>query len=102
MKAMTGRPGSASAGSAGTPPAALEFGRTLRSLRRARGLAQRDLLKPLHLASHSGIAEYEACKRIPSQDLTAAYERIFGLQPGSLVRLRARALAERAAAEAAA
>ena len=77
------------------------LGASLRSLRRSRGLAQRDLLRPLHLGSHSAIVEYEAGRRIPPDAVIAAYERFFGLPGGTLRKLRERALAERAAAEAA-
>jgi len=77
-----------------------ELGVTLRRLRRSRGLAQRDLLQPLHLGSHSAIVAYEAGRRIPPVAVISGYERLFGLAPGSLTRLREQALADRAAAEA--
>jgi len=79
--------------------ASQHLGATLRSLRRSRGLAQRDLLRPLHLGSHSAIVDYEAGRRIPPATVIAAYERFFELPVGTLRKLRERALAERAAAE---
>jgi transcriptional regulator with XRE-family HTH domain len=72
----------------------------LRLLRRGKGLSQRDLTTPLSLAAHSAIVDYESGRRIPSPNILAAYERYFELPRGSLERLRGRALAERAAAEA--
>jgi tetratricopeptide (TPR) repeat protein/transcriptional regulator with XRE-family HTH domain len=81
--------------------ASKHLGASLRSLRRGRGLAQRDLLRPLHLGSHSAIVDYEAGRRIPPDAVIAAYERFFELPAGTLRKLRERALAERAAAEAA-
>src|SRR5215472_5558576 len=86
--------------SAAETPAGLELRVTLRQLRREQGLSQRDLLKPLSLASHSVIADYESGKRLPAPDILSAYERCFQLRAASLHRLRQRALAERAAAEA--
>lgn len=74
------------------------LGASLRSLRRSRGLAQRDLLRPLHLGSHSAIVEYEAGRRIPPDAVIAAYERFFELPAGTLRKLREQALAARAAA----
>ncbi len=74
------------------------LGVTLRRLRRERGLSQRDLLRPLGLASHSVIVDWEAGRRIPPLDVLWAYERHFGLPPGELLALREQALAERAAA----
>lgn len=79
------------------PPA---LGTVLRRLRRGRGLAQRDLLQPLHLGSHSAIVDYEAGRRIPPEAVIEAYERFFNLAPGTLARLREHALSERAAWEA--
>ncbi|HEU5356425.1 MAG TPA: tetratricopeptide repeat protein [Actinocrinis sp.] len=75
------------------------LGTALRRLRRGRGLAQRDLLQPLHLGSHSAIVDYEAGRRIPPEAVVEAYERFFNLAPGTLTRLREQALAERAAPE---
>lgn len=87
---------------AATPPSepvASALGTVLRRLRRGRGLAQRDLLQPLHLGSHSAIVDYEAGRRIPPEAVIEAYERFFNLAPGTLARLREQALAERAAPE---
>ena len=72
---------------------------TLRRLRRAHGLSQRALTRPLHLNAHSAIADYEAGRRIPPADVLRDYERFFGLAAGALVRQRGRAIAERAALE---
>lgn len=84
----------------GEPSGAADLGGVLRRLRRGRGLAQRDLLQPLHLGSHSAIVDYESGRRIPPEAVLRDYERLFGLEPGTLTRLRDRALAARAAAEA--
>lgn len=81
-------------------PAAVELRVLLRRLRRERGLSQRDLLGPLHLASHSVITDYETGRRLPAPDILAGYERIFGPAAAPLHELRQRALTERAAAEA--
>jgi len=81
-------------------PVTPALGTVLRRLRRGRGLAQRDLLQPLHLGSHSAIVDYEAGRRIPPEAVIDAYERFFNLAPGSLVRLREHALAQRAEQEA--
>lgn len=81
-------------------PVAPTLGTVLRRLRRGRGLAQRDLLQPLHLGSHSAIVDYEAGRRIPPEAVIEAYERFFNLAPGTLGKLREQALAERAEAEA--
>ncbi len=80
-------------------PGRQALGDALRSLRRSRGLAQRDLLRPLHLGSHSAIVDFEAGRRIPPATVIAAYEQFFGLDSGTLGLLRDQALAERAAAE---
>ena len=81
-------------------PGSMDLGGVLRRLRRGRGLAQRDLLQPLHLGSHSAIVDYESGRRIPPEAVVRDYERLFGLEPGTLVRMREQALAARAAAEA--
>src|SRR5690348_7433794 len=81
-------------------PLSPALGDALRGLRRSRGLAQRDLLRPLHLGSHSAIVDFEAGRRIPPDSVIVAYEEFFGLAEGTLRRLRAQALAQRAAAEA--
>jgi tetratricopeptide (TPR) repeat protein len=80
--------------------AARRLGIELRKLRRESGLAQRDLCRQLNLASHSAIVDFESGRRIPGQDILAAYERQFGLASGSLRPLRRDALAQRAATEA--
>src|ERR1700722_16544530 len=76
------------------------LGATLRTLRIRRGYSQRDLLRPLHLGSHSAIVDYEAGRRVPPDAVLAGYERLFELEPGSLGKLRADVLAERATADA--
>jgi transcriptional regulator with XRE-family HTH domain len=89
---------------ADVPPVAadLQLRVTLRRLRRASGLTQRALLKPLCLASHSSIVDYESGRRVPPRDIVAAYERFFALPAGQLQQLRSQALAAMAAREAAA
>lgn len=73
----------------------------LRRLRQERGMSQRAMAVPLQLAAHSAVADFEAGRRLPAQDILLAYERYFGLAAGTLVAVRARALAERAALRAA-
>ncbi|GAA1287802.1 hypothetical protein Psi02_70260 [Planotetraspora silvatica] len=92
-------PAEAGGGTGGTA-AHLALRVALRRLRRQRGLSQRELVRPLHLASHSAIADYESGRRMPPADIVTAYERYFSLQPGELLRLRERAVTERADAEA--
>src|SRR5689334_21650707 len=59
------------------PPgvAAANLALTLRRLRRARGLIQRALTRPLHLNAHSAIADYETGRRIPPADAIRDYEK---------------------------
>ncbi len=76
------------------------LGAALRALRIRHGYSQRDLLRPLHLGSHSAIVDYEACLRVPPDSVLAGYERLFELVPGTLGKLREVVLAERAAADA--
>ena len=83
------------------PPggAGAQLALTLRRLRRARGLSQRALTRPLHLNAHSAIADYEAGRRIPPADVLRDYEKFFGLAAGALTRQRGQAIAERASLE---
>ena len=60
----------------------------------------REMAVPLSLAAHSAVADFESCRRLPASDILAAYERFFCLAAGSLIAVRQRALAERAALEA--
>ena len=76
------------------------LGAALRALRIRHGYSQRELLRPLHLGSHSAIVDYEAGRRVPPDAVLAGYERLFGLPPGTLGKLRDDVLAERAAADA--
>jgi tetratricopeptide (TPR) repeat protein/transcriptional regulator with XRE-family HTH domain len=73
---------------------------TLRRLRRERDLSMREMARPLSLAAHSAVADFESGRRLPAPDILAAYERYFSLSPGSLLALRRKALAERAEEEA--
>lgn len=75
----------------------VRLGRQLRRLRLARGLSQRGLARALGLSAHSNLVQYELGRRIPPSDIIAACERLLGDDSGSLRRLRAEALAERAA-----
>jgi tetratricopeptide (TPR) repeat protein len=78
--------------------AGIALRRALRQFRRERGLAQRDLLAPLHLSAHSAIVDYETGRRLPPADVLVAYERYFELAVGTLSSLRVQALAQYAAA----
>lgn len=75
------------------------LGPTLRRLRHQHGFTQRDLLKRLHLASHSAIVAYESGRRLPAPSVVAAYERVFEVPAGDLMRLRERELVRRAEAD---
>jgi transcriptional regulator with XRE-family HTH domain len=81
-------------------PARIELMATLRRLRQEQGISQRGLAGPLGLSAHSAVADYEAGRRIPPNDILIAYERHFSVAAGELQALRARALAERARAAA--
>lgn len=75
----------------------VRLGRQLRRLRLARGLSQRGLARALGLSAHSNLVQYELGRRIPPRDIVDACERLLGDGSGSLRRLLAEALAERAA-----
>jgi tetratricopeptide (TPR) repeat protein/transcriptional regulator with XRE-family HTH domain len=79
--------------------AATELGLALYQLRLARGLSLRTLARRLGMAGHGGLLEYERGRRLPPEDVILAYERVLGVEDGRLVRLRERALVERAAAK---
>jgi tetratricopeptide (TPR) repeat protein/transcriptional regulator with XRE-family HTH domain len=81
-------------------PAAAALALMLRRLRKERGLSMREMARPLNLAAHSAVADFESGRRLPAADILAAYERHFGLSSGSLLALRQKALAERAGEEA--
>jgi len=85
------------AGTPGPDPS-LVLRAAMRALREAWGITQRDLAASLHLSAHSSIVDYEAGRRIPHDDILAAYERRFGLRPGQLQQIRRRVLTQRAAA----
>lgn len=76
--------------------AAVELGAALHRARLAQGLSLRRWARALGMSGHSGLVDYERGSRIPPADIVEASERIFGLAPGELAVLRARALAERA------
>jgi tetratricopeptide (TPR) repeat protein len=86
-------------GGRGEVPARQELSATLFRLRRAHGLSQRDLRRPLRVGSHTTIGDWEAGRRLPSAAVVSAYERYFKLPPGQLLTLRERALGEGLAAE---
>jgi transcriptional regulator with XRE-family HTH domain len=77
-------------------PGAASLGAGLRSLRRQRGLSQRELTRLIGLSAHSNLAEYEAGRRIPPADIVSDCERVLGVTDGHLQQLRSAALAERA------
>ncbi len=72
-------------------PASL--GAELRRLRKAHGLPQRTLAQRLGYSAHSAIADYEAGRRVPANDVLIGYERLFRLSAGSLQRQRSAVLA---------
>src|SRR4051812_30037644 len=67
-----------------------------------RGLSLRAMARRLGLSAHSGLIDYERGRRIPPEDLLAAYERVFDLPADRLCGLRRQALVERAALKTAA
>lgn len=73
-----------------------ELARLLRQCRLDRGMSLRVLARRMGMSAHSGLADYEWGRRIPPEDLIAAYARVFDLPAGALHDLRARAFAERA------
>lgn len=73
-----------------------ELASSLRRLRRSAGLSQQQMARALGLASHSSIAYYETCRRVPPADIVVAYERALDCESGSLQRLRLEALSARA------
>lgn len=70
--------------------------RRLRQLRMQEGLTQRQMAAALGLSAHSSVADFEAGRRIPHNDILIAYERRFALAGNELRLLRQRALAVRA------
>ncbi len=74
----------------------VRLGKQLRRLRLAQGLSQRGLARALGLSAHSNLVQYELGRRIPPGDIIAACERLLRDDSGTLRRLRAEALAERA------
>lgn len=77
--------------------AAAELGLALYRFRLSRGLSLRVLARRLGMSGHGGLTEYEKGRRIPPEDVVLACERVLGVRDGQLLRLRDRALAERAA-----
>ncbi|MFI0899725.1 helix-turn-helix domain-containing protein [Streptomyces sp. NPDC020983] len=80
----------------GALPAQRRLGLTLYRLRLERELSLRALARLLGYSAHSVFVDVERGQRLPSEALVGAYERAFGLPPGSLLKLRRQALAERA------
>lgn len=73
-----------------------ELGLALYRLRLERGLSLRALARQLDYSAHSVFVDVEKGQRLPSESLVSAYERCFELPVGSLLRLRQKALVERA------
>lgn len=83
-------PGGDALNAAGGPTA---LGAELRRLRKAQGLSQRVVAQRLGYSAHSAIADYEAGRRVPANDVLIGYERLFRLPVGSLQLRRADVLA---------
>jgi tetratricopeptide (TPR) repeat protein/transcriptional regulator with XRE-family HTH domain len=96
-----GKNGHAAKGTAMKGPGngAQELGLAMYRLRLSHGLSLRVLARRIGMSSHGGLAEYEKGRRIPAEDLVAAYERILGVRDCHLQELRKRALAEAAIAK---
>lgn len=77
-------------------PAQRELGLALCRLRLEHGLSYRVHARRLGYSAHSMFVDIERGRRLPSEPLVRAYEKHFGLAPGSLAGLRRRALVERA------
>ncbi|WP_031512972.1 helix-turn-helix domain-containing protein [Streptomyces sp. NRRL F-5123] len=77
-------------------PAQRRLGLALYRLRLEHELSLRALARLLGYSAHSVFVDVERGQRLPSEALVCAYERAFGLPPGSLLNLRRQALAERA------
>jgi transcriptional regulator with XRE-family HTH domain len=77
-------------------PAQRELGLVLLRLRLEQGLSLRALARRMGYSAHSAFVDVEKGLRLPSEALVSAYEKCFGLPDGSLLRLRRRALVERA------
>jgi len=75
---------------------ARQLGAALRSRRMVQGMSLRVLAQHLHLTGHGTLIDYEYGRRIPSEDLVLACERVLRVPDGQLQDLRRRALAERA------
>ncbi|WNI18474.1 helix-turn-helix domain-containing protein [Actinacidiphila sp. ITFR-21] len=76
-------------------PAQRRLGLTLYRLRLEHELSLRALARLLGYSAHSVFVDVERGQRLPSEALVGAYERAFGLPPGSLLNLRRQALTER-------
>jgi tetratricopeptide (TPR) repeat protein/transcriptional regulator with XRE-family HTH domain len=76
--------------------AAARLGGELRRMRRQLGLSQRFVVRAVGLSAHSNLVQYELGRRIPPGDVLLALQQLFGDASGSLRRLRAEALMERA------
>lgn len=72
------------------------LGAELRRLRKAQGLSQRALAQRLGYSAHSAVADYEAGRRVPANDVLICYERLFQLPAGALQQRRAAVLARMA------
>ena len=77
-------------------PAQRELGLALCRLRLEHGLSFRVHARRMGYSAHSMFVDIERGRRLPSEPLVRAYEKHFGLAPGSLAGLRRRALVERA------
>ena len=77
-------------------PAQRELGLALYRLRLERGLSLRALARRMDYSAHSVFVDVERGQRLPSESLVSGYERCFDLPTGSLLRLRQKALVERA------
>ncbi|MEZ0090790.1 transcriptional regulator with XRE-family HTH domain [Streptacidiphilus sp. EB129] len=73
-----------------------ELGLALYRLRMERGLSLRALAKLLGYSAHSGFADVEKARRLPSESLVRSYEECFAVPPNSLLALRQEALRARA------
>jgi transcriptional regulator with XRE-family HTH domain len=76
-------------------PARGDLPHRLHQLRVQQGLTLRQMAAVLGLSAHSGVADFEAGRRIPHNDIVVSYERYFSLADKELQRLRQQALAAR-------
>ncbi len=70
-------------------------GAAMRRARASAGISLRQMAKRLHYGSHSTLSMYERGDAMPSEEAVLGYERVLGLDSGSLLHLLREANTER-------